>query len=70
MKLEAFYGDADSSVMSLPTNYYRELMYNLEHSVHHMALIRVGLKEFSAWHIVENFGIASSTIRHKKQCAQ
>jgi len=70
MKLESFYGDVDSSVMSLPTNYYRELMYNLEHSVHHMALIRVGLKEFSAGPIAENFGVASSTISHKKQCAQ
>lgn len=70
MKLESYYSDTDSSVMILPTNYYRELMYNLEHSVHHMALIRVGLKEFSADHLAENFGVATSTILYKKQCAQ
>ena len=70
LKLESWYGDNDPSLVSLHTNYYRELMYNLEHSVHHMALIRVGLKEFSADYISENFGVASSTIRHQQQCAQ
>ncbi len=70
MKLEAIYGDAGSSALSLSTNYYRELMYNLEHTVHHMALIRVGLKEFSAENVSENFGVAYSTIHYRKQCAQ
>jgi hypothetical protein len=70
MTLETWHGDADPVLVSLSTNYYRELMYNLEHAIHHMALIRVGLKEFSAECIPENFGVAPSTIRHKKQCVQ
>ncbi|MBK8086886.1 MAG: DinB family protein [Chitinophagaceae bacterium] len=70
LQLESWHGDADPSMISLHTNYYRELMYNLEHSVHHMALIRVGLKELSTEPVSENFGIASSTIRYKQQCAQ
>jgi hypothetical protein len=70
LKLESWLGDTDPSIVNLPTNYYRELMYNLEHSVHHMALIRVGLKELSTEPVSENFGIASSTIRYKQQCAQ
>jgi len=35
-----------------------------------MALIRVGLKELSEENISENFGVASSTIQYRKQCAQ
>ena len=70
LQLESWHGDSDPSMVSLPTNYYRELMYNLEHSVHHMALIRVGLKELSTEPVSENFGVASSTIRYKEQCAQ
>lgn len=70
LKLESWHGDTNPSIVSLPTNYYRELMYNLEHSVHHMALIRVGLKELSKEPVSENFGVASSTIRYKQQCAQ
>lgn len=70
LKLESWHGDTDPSMISLHTNYYRELMYNLEHSVHHMALIRVGLKELSTEFVSENFGVASSTIRYKQQCAQ
>ncbi len=70
LKLESWHGDTDPSMVSLHTNYYRELMYNLEHSVHHMALIRVGLKELSTEPVSENFGVASSTIRYKQQCAQ
>ncbi len=70
MILETWHGDTNPSIVSLNTNYYRELMYNLEHSVHHMALIRVGLKELSTEQVSEDFGVASSTIRYKQQCAQ
>ncbi len=70
MKLESWHGGSNPSVLILSTNYYRELMYNFEHTIHHMALIRVGLKEFPSGYISENFGLASSTIRHQQQCAQ
>lgn len=66
MLLESFFGEDASVQINLPTNYYRELMYNLEHSVHHMALMKVGLKEFSIAEVSENFGVASSTIQYKK----
>ena len=32
-----------AEIVSVPSNYYRELTYNLEHTIHHMALIRVGI---------------------------
>ncbi len=55
---------------SIETNYYREIMYNLEHTIHHMALIRVGITEVSKIYLPENFGVAPSTIQYKKTCAQ
>jgi len=52
------------------TNYLREVMYNLEHTVHHMALIRVGINEVSSLIVPKDYGVASSTIKYKKACAQ
>lgn len=68
--LVGVYDESASEQMQVATNYQRELLYNLEHTVHHMALIRVGLKELNAEPAAEHFGIASSTIRHREQCAQ
>jgi len=70
LQLAGVYDDEAQEQLQLSTNYYRELLYNYEHTIHHMALIRVGLKEAGATSIAENFGIASSTIRHREQCAQ
>lgn len=54
----------------LPTNYYRELLYNLEHSIHHQALIKVALYNFPHINISDTFGVAPSTVEYRKQCAQ
>lgn len=70
LQLAGVYDEEAQEQLQLSTNYYRELLYNYEHTIHHMALIRVGLKEAGATSIAENFGIASSTIRHREQCAQ
>jgi len=66
--LEAgFNGDTDE-LITIDSNYFRELAYNLEHTIHHMALIRVGINELSSVTIDERFGIASSTIKHRNSC--
>lgn len=52
------------------SNYERELLYNLEHAIHHEALIKVGLYEFENIKIPEDFGVAPSTIAFRKQCVQ
>jgi len=59
-----------TEIVSIPSNYYRELAYNLEHTIHHMALIRVGINEVSAVRLPEEFGVAYSTVKYRQQCAQ
>ena len=59
-----------TGVVAIPSNYYREIAYNLEHTIHHMALIRVGINEVSTIEIPEEFGVAYSTIKYRQQCVQ
>jgi hypothetical protein len=66
MQLRAVYGDASADELLVHTNYYRELAYNLEHTIHHMALIKVGLKELNKAAMNDSFGVASSTVRHRQ----
>lgn len=54
----------------IKTNFLREMVYLVEHSIHHYALIRIGLQQnFSNITIPKNFGIAFSTIRHHEMSA-
>ena len=60
----------DGEELLIESNYQRELLYNLEHCIHHQALIKVAIIQSSLVVIDENFGVARSTIEYKKQCAQ
>ncbi|HTI09978.1 MAG TPA: hypothetical protein VL832_15530 [Puia sp.] len=67
--LEASYEEDLPLVFS--TNFYREIAYNLEHTIHHMALIRIGIRDTgSEQFLPESYGIASSTLQHRRECAQ
>lgn len=68
--LESNYDEHSFETLTVTTNYYREIIYNLEHTVHHMALIRVGINEVATITVPDGFGVASSTIKHRKACAQ
>lgn len=70
LSLDSSYDEDTTASILVETNYYRELIYNLEHTVHHMALIRVGVTEVSAIAIPDGFGIATSTIKYRRSCAQ
>ena len=69
ISMEASFG-SHSEVLSIQSNYLRELVYNLEHAIHHMALIRVGVNELTDIVVSERFGVAPSTIQHRESCAQ
>ena len=60
----------DGSAISIESNYLRELLYNLEHCIHHQALIKVAILMNGKLQVDENFGVARSTIEYRKQCAQ
>ncbi|MEO6316126.1 MAG: hypothetical protein ABIU63_12255 [Chitinophagaceae bacterium] len=68
--LRGAYNDDSSTLIDLDTNYYREIAYNLEHTIHHMALIKVGIREVADIEIPAGFGVASSTIKFRNECAQ
>ncbi len=55
--------------IDIQSNYFRELLYNLEHCIHHQALIKVALLACPQVKVDRNFGIASSTIAYRNQCA-
>ncbi len=52
------------------TNYYRELLYNQEHSIHHMAILRIGINEVCDINLPDSFGVAAATIKNREHsCA-
>ncbi len=67
LELEVGYDIAKEEFVTINTTYTRELVYNIEHAVHHMALIKIGVHEASAYiNLPATFGIAASTIRYKE----
>ncbi|RTY71389.1 DinB family protein [Flavobacterium sp. ZB4P23] len=60
----------DGEEIRIESNYFRELLYNLEHCIHHQALIKVAILQCETVIIDPNFGVARSTIEYRNQCAQ
>ena len=67
--VKIFCQDEHSSI-SIESNYYREVIYNLEHCIHHQALIKVALLSINDIKIADGFGVAPSTLQYRQQCAQ
>lgn len=65
LELEGLYDANSSDVYRIETNFYRELAYNVEHAIHHMAMMKIGLREVAPYvELPIAFGVAASTIRH------
>ncbi len=69
LKMEIDYTFSGSEeVEMVDTTFERELVYNIEHSVHHMALIKIGVKELCNYiELPASFGVAVSTIKHQEK---
>lgn len=72
MTLTANYGSDDCQlVVHVKSTFFRELLANVEHITHHLAIIRIGIQSFDAnINITDDLGIAASTLRNKKLCVQ
>lgn len=67
LKLEVSYNLEEEEFITVDTNATRELVYNVEHAVHHMALIKIGIREVAQYiKLPYDFGIAASTVRYKE----
>ena len=69
MLLSATFG-AEGKPCLISTTYFREILYNIEHTIHHMALIRIGITEASEIELPQEFGVAPSTLKYQLQCAR
>ena len=55
-----------SETIQIPSSFARELLYNVEHAIHHMALIQVAVQNaFPAVELPQHFGVAYSTVQHQ-----
>ena len=58
------------SLEGVPTNLERELVFCLDHCIHHQSIIKIGLKEMGLDKLIDkDFGVAFSTLSYRKQCA-
>ena len=52
--------------VAIQSSFYRELAYNIEHAIHHMALIKIGVRALrETIKLPDYFGVASSTVRYQ-----
>lgn len=59
-------------VLLVPSTLARELIYTIEHTIHHLAIVKIALKmSMPSFQLPVHFGVAPSTIRFRQEsCAQ
>lgn len=68
LDLLANYTLDEEGTEKIPSSFYRELAYNIEHAIHHMALIKIGTRALDTGiKLPPHFGVASSTVRYQSQ---
>lgn len=55
---------------NVTTTFYREVVYNTEHTIHHLALIKVAIIEMKLDIVDDDFGMAYSTIKYQASLAK
>lgn len=61
-----------AQLILVPSTIARELIYTIEHAIHHLAIVKIALKIIiPQLAMPDHFGVAPSTIRHRQEsCAQ
>lgn len=68
MILEVGYLQDSEECVPVETNFLRELTYNIEHAVHHMAIMKIGIREVAPLIVIpKSFGVAVSTLRYREE---
>lgn len=57
------------SHVEVVTSFQREILYNIEHTIHHMALIRIVFEHRFNKVVPPDFGVAFSTLQYRRTCA-
>ena len=72
LQLNVCFSANSEEKINIETTFYRELAYNIEHAIHHMAIIKIAIgNDFKHITLPENFGVAYSTIKYQQTlCAQ
>lgn len=66
--LQANYNISHDETISIRSSFFRELAYNIEHAIHHMALMKIGIAQIAPdVKLPPHFGVASSTVRFHQQ---
>jgi hypothetical protein len=64
--LTGTYSTIGGNEITVRSTYHRELIYNLEHAIHHMAMIKIGVRHSTTIVMPSDFGVASATVRFQK----
>jgi hypothetical protein len=68
LQLRTSYPTCGTNSIRVPTTLARELINNLEHAVHHMAIIKIGvLQAYPRISLPDQFGIAYSTLQYQRR---
>jgi len=67
LQLEVCYDTDQNTFSQVDTSVERELIYNIEHAIHHKAIIKIGVKKIAPEIVLpETFGVAPSTTKYRK----
>jgi hypothetical protein len=54
----------------IKSNFERELLFNIEHCIHHQAIIKIGFLHLNKMELNDDYGVAKSTIANSNKCVR